>query len=124
MVVVVAGEQRENEATPQFAKVAGNIIAELTDAIRQHGVSTKVALGQSQQAGRGDEWDADFSRTIKAGDDGDALAAHWHEPMFRDLDAGLLRQREGKNFARRDVPGIVGLGKLRNGEPVVCQADG
>ena len=44
--------------------------------------------------------------------------------MFGDLDAGFLRQREGKNFSRRDVAGIVRFGKLRDGEPVVGQGDG
>jgi hypothetical protein len=67
--------------------------------------------------------DTVFSRTVKASDDGDALIARWHEPMFRDLDSnrplfyqtyslvaiwihfvkvakqrGLLRPREVPNF--------------------------
>ena len=43
--------------------------------------------------------------------------------MFRDLDARLPAEGKGKNFARSNVPGVVGLGKLRDGESVVSQAD-
>jgi hypothetical protein len=96
----------------------------LTDAVRQHGVGTKLALGQSQQAGRRDKGDADFSRTIKPGDDGDALTPNRHQPVFRDLDASLLCQCEGKDFARRDVASVIGLGKFRHSEPVIGQSNG
>jgi hypothetical protein len=86
MVVVVAGEQREDEATPQFTEVAGNIVPELTDAIRQHGVGTGLALGQTQQAGRRDVRDADFSCAIKSGDDGDALAKAQDEKIKESVE--------------------------------------
>ncbi|HEY5041950.1 MAG TPA: hypothetical protein VIK53_08100 [Verrucomicrobiae bacterium] len=99
-------------------------MAELADAIRQHGVGTKVASGQTQQTGRRDERDADFSRAIKADNDGDALTTNRHEPMFGDLNPGLASQRQGKDFARRDVAGVIGLGKLRDCKPVIGQRDG
>jgi hypothetical protein len=85
MVVVIAGEQREDEATPQFAEVARDIVAELPDVISQHR-RHQGALGYTQQTGRRDEWDADFSRSVKTGNDGDTLTAHRHQPVFRDLD--------------------------------------
>ena len=43
--------------------------------------------------------------------------------MFRNLDARLCRKRERENFTRRNVPRIIRLGKLRDGEPVIGQAD-
>src|SRR5450756_2895250 len=92
MVVVVAGEQGEDEATPQFGEVARNSVAKLADAIRQHGVGTRFALGQTEQAGRRNERHTGVVPTIKTGDDGDALAAHGDEPVFRDLNAGVPGQ--------------------------------
>jgi hypothetical protein len=44
--------------------------------------------------------------------------------MFRDLDACLRCQREGKDFACRDVADVVRLGELCDGEPVIGQCDG
>src|SRR5260221_9285573 len=43
--------------------------------------------------------------------------------MFRNLDARLPGEGEGEDFARSNVAGIVGLGKLGDGEPIVRQAD-
>jgi len=113
---------RVNSQVREALKAQG--LLSIERAISQHRVGTKVALGQTQQAGRRNKRDADFPRAIKAGDDGDALVAHRYEPMFRDLDASLCRQREGKNFARRDVARVVRFGKLCNGKPVIGQSDG
>src|SRR5277367_1927778 len=97
MVIVVAGKQRENEATPQFAEVVGDIVAKLADAVSKHGVGTRIAVVQPQQAGCGDEGYAICSSAIKAGDDSDALIAHGHKPVFRDLNASLCRKRKREN---------------------------
>ena len=38
--------------------------------------------------------------------------------MFRDLDARLTGEGQRQNFARRDVPYVIGLGEFRDSEPV------
>ena len=43
--------------------------------------------------------------------------------MFRNMDARLCRKRKRENFTRGNVPRIIRLGKLRNGQPVVGQTD-
>ena len=106
MVVVVADEQREDEATPQFAEVAGDIVAKLANAVGQETAGADITLVQPQKGCR-DERDALFSSAIKAGDDGNALPTHWHEPMFRNLDACLCGKRKRENFTRSNVPRLM-----------------
>ena len=43
--------------------------------------------------------------------------------MFRHMDAGLSGEGQGQNFACRNVPRVVRLGKLRDGELVVGKAN-
>ena len=95
----------------------------MADAVGQHGVSTRITLGQAQQARPGDEGDSVFACAIKARNDGDALRAHGDEPMLRDLDSRSSGEGEGEDFARGDVPRVVRLGKLRDGKPAVGQTD-
>jgi hypothetical protein len=49
VVVIVAGKERKDKATPQFAEVTRDIIAKLADAVGQQGVSARIVLRQAQQ---------------------------------------------------------------------------
>ena len=48
MIIVVASQKREDQATPQFAEIPGNVIAELADAVSQLRVGTRVTLRKAQ----------------------------------------------------------------------------
>src|SRR6185437_1347382 len=109
--------------SPQFAEVASDIVTKLTDAISHERVRTQITWSQAQQTRCRDKRNSVFSHAIKAGDDSDTLPAHRHELMFRDLDARLFGEGERKNFARSNVPSVVGLGKFRDGQSVVSKAD-
>lgn len=98
-------------------------MAELPDAVGQHGVCARIAWGQSQQGRRGNERNPIFARAVKPGDDRDALSADCHEPMLRDLNARLCRKCQRKDFTRGNVPRIIRLGKLCDGELFIRQAD-
>src|SRR5437016_2118159 len=122
VVVVVAGKQRKDQASPQFAEIAWNIVAELTDAVGQQGVSSRIALRQSQQCHCGNERNAVLAGAIKSSNHRDAVSNDRYEPMFRRLNARLRRERQRENFTRRDVPRVIGFGKLRHCESFIRQA--
>ena len=82
-IETLAGKQRKGEASPQFAKIAGNIMPELTDAVGQQGVGSRIALRQSQKCRCGNEGNSIFPRAIKSNNDHHALSTDRHEPMLR-----------------------------------------
>src|SRR6478672_3167874 len=94
VVVVVAGKERKDEPSPQFAEITGDIVAELTDTIGQQRVSARIALGQPQQGRSGNERNAAFACAIKSGNDRDTVSADRHELMFRNLNARVRRKRQ------------------------------
>src|SRR6266568_2762657 len=116
VVVVVAGQQRKDQASPQFAEIDWNIVAELTDAVRQQGVGAWIASRQSQQCHRGNERNAILPRAIKSSNYRDAVSTDRYEPMFRHLNAPLRRERHREDFTPCNVPRVIGLGKLRHCE--------
>lgn len=120
---MVAGKERKDQASPQFTEVAGNIVAELTDAVCQHGVSALITLGQSQQCRRRNERDAIAAHPIKPGDDRDTESADRHEPMVCDLDARLRRQRQREDFTGSDGADVIRLWKFRDGESSIGKTD-
>src|SRR6185503_11229541 len=122
VIVVVAGKERKDEASPQFAEVAGDIVAELPDAVSQQGVSSRIALRQSQQCHGGNERDAILSGAIKSSNHRDAVSTDRYETMFRHLNARLRRERQRENFTRRNIPRVIGLGKFRHCESFIRQA--
>src|SRR5438105_14601734 len=122
MVVIVAGKQRKDEASPQFAEVAGDIVPELPDAVGEQRVSARIALRQAEQGHGGNEGNAILADAIKSGDDRDAVSNDRYEPMFRRLNARLRRERQRENFTRRNVPRVIGFGKLRHCESFIRQA--
>ena len=123
VIVVVAGEERKHQASPQFTEIARNIAAELADAIGQQRVGARIALRKSQQGRRGNKRNAVLARAIESGNDRDTMPIDRHEPMLRNLNARAGRKRQRENFARRNVPRIIRLGKLREGEPFIRQRD-
>ena len=60
---------------------------------------------------------------VEVGDDRHAIAADHNKPVLRSRDAGLLGEGEREDSHGGDVPDVVGLGKIRNGEPAIREAD-
>jgi len=124
VVVIAAGKQRKNEASPQFAEVAWDIVAELPNSIGEQCVSAWIALRQSKQGHGGNEGNTILAGSIKSSNHRHAVSAYRYEPMFRHLNPRLCRKRQRKNFTRRNVPCVIGLWKLRHRETPVSQAHG
>src|SRR5439155_24998535 len=59
---------------------------------------------------------------FNAGNARAAGSADAHARMFRPLNARLRPERQRENFTRRNVPGVIGLGKLRHCESFIGQA--
>jgi hypothetical protein len=51
------------------------------------------------------------------------MPAHRRKPVLGDADAVFLGESKGEDFARSDVPRVVGLGRLRTDLPVITQPD-
>ncbi len=105
-------------------EVCGGVVTKLADAVGEHGVGAGFALGEAEEAVGGEEWNTPGALAIEAGDDGDGLAFHVHQPVSRDGDAGLLRESQGENFACGDVAGVVGFGELRDSELAIPEGNG
>jgi hypothetical protein len=75
IVVVVAGEEREEEATPEFAQILPHGFTALTDAIGELGVGAGLPRSESEETVGGEERDASRADPVEAGDDGDATSA-------------------------------------------------
>jgi len=123
MIVVVAGEQREYEPSPQFAQIARNIMAELPDAVRQHRVSTSLARRQTKETRRRNKRHTILPRTVKPRDDSYALFADRHALMLSNANASLLSEPERENLPRANIPRIIRFRKFRNGQSLVWQAN-
>ena len=87
-------------------------------------VGARITWGEPQQAGAGEKGNAARVRSIKTGDDHRAVPPHGDQLVLGDADACLGRECERQDFARRDVPGVVRLGELGQGEAAIGQADG
>ena len=101
VVVVVAGKEGKNEATPQFAEVASDIVAKLPDAIGQQRVSTWICLGETQQSRSRNKRNTIPANAIKPGDDRDAVSLNRNEPVFRNLNARLCGKCFGTSAFRQ-----------------------
>ena len=93
-------------------------MAKLADAIGKLRVGSGFSVGLPQQAACGNEGDAVVVQPIKAGDDRHALTTDRHEPVVSHLDARFGSQCEGQNLACGDVPRVVWLRELGDGEPI------
>ena len=99
-------------------------MAELSNAVGEEGISSWLIRRQCEQTVGRKKRNAIRSVPIKAGDDGDSPPLHLDKLGFRDLNTSPLGQRQREDFTRGNVPGIIGLGKFRNGKPAVGQRNG
>ena len=119
MVIVVAHQQRKDKSSPELAQISPNVVAELADAVGEHCIGPRLALGESEETVGGKEGNPVGPVAVESGDHRDAAALGVHKPVFCHADASFRCQRERENFTGGDVPGVVGLGKLGDSQTSV-----
>ena len=124
VIIVVASQEREDEAAPKFTKISRNVMPELPDSISEQCVGSRVALCETEEGVGGKKCDSMIAVPVEPGDDGDRFAFNIHESMFRDTNTGILSKRKGKDLAGRDVSRIIGLGEFCNGQAAIGKGDG
>lgn len=121
VIIVVAGQQREDETPPQFSEISRDVMPELTNGIGNECVGAGVIRWQAKQSRCGNERNPLILFAVKPGYHGNAVFAHLHEAVLRDLNSALRRQGECKYFPSGYIPRVVGFRKFRQSYPAVRQ---